>query len=245
MDASLTVAPTPIWLQVEPIRSVLRRLPVGVSDWLSPSERERYAGLRVASRANQFLAGHWLVREGLATRHGGEPRDWPLRERRSLPPLPEREDSPAQVSISHSGDWIAAAVADEPIGVDLEQRRPRAGLLAFAHLLRAEDDPPELDEDTLLQRWVIKEAWIKRHGFSALPERLARIALRRCAEAEATVRLWVGASFHLALACDVTGCIGAVAETGPCEAWLAVATDAEARDRAAARSEPAATSLLP
>src|SRR5690606_33276226 len=109
---------------------------------------------------------------------------------------------------------------DEAIGVDLEQRRPRAGLQAFAHLLRAEDDPPELDEDTLLQRWVIKEAWIKRHGFSALPERLARIGLRRCAEAEATVRLWVGAAFHLALACDATGRVEPLPAAGPFQAWL-------------------------
>jgi 4'-phosphopantetheinyl transferase len=199
MDTPITPALASPWLQVEPIRSVLRRLPGGVSDWLSPSERERYAGLRVASRANQFLAGHWLVREGLAARYGGTPLDWPLRERRSLPPRPEREGCTAQVSIAHSGDWIAAAIADEPIGIDLEQRRPRPGLLAFAHLLRAEDDPPELDEDTLLQRWVIKEAWIKRHGFSALPERLAGMAIRSCGPYDAGVRLWSTADIHVGL----------------------------------------------
>jgi len=195
----MTSTSSAVWLQVEPIRSVLRRAPAGVSDWLSSSERERYAGLRVASRANQFLAGHWLAREGLAARYGGEPRDWPLRERRSLPPRPEREGCPAQVSISHSGDWIAAAVADEPIGIDLEQRRPRAGLLAFAHLLRAEDDRPELDEDALLQRWVVKEAWIKRHALSALPERLASLAIRACGADEADVRLWSDSAIHLGL----------------------------------------------
>lgn len=197
MDTPITPRLAAPWLQVEPIRSVLRRAPAGVSDWLSPSERERYAGLRVASRANQFLAGHWLVREGLAARYGGEPKDWPLRERRSLPPRPERQDCPAQVSIAHSGDWVAAAVADEPIGIDLEQRRPRPGLLAFAHLLRAEDDPPEPDEDALLQRWVIKEAWIKRHGFSALPERLAGLAIRPCSPDRADVRLWSSDALHL------------------------------------------------
>lgn len=186
-------------LRVARIADVLRRAPVGGSGWLSPSERERYAGLRVAARANQYLAGHWLAREVLAELLGGQAADWPLRERRSRAPVPESESCGGFLSISHSGDFVAAAAAFEPIGIDLEQRRPRAGLLAFVHLLRAEDDPAELDEDTLLQRWVIKEAWIKRQGGGALPERLAGIGLRRSSdEKTAQVRLWRGDDMHLA-----------------------------------------------
>ncbi len=203
----MSAALQPAWLRIERISSVLQRLPGDASDWLSASERERYAGLRVAARANQYLSGHWLVREGLARRFGEQARNWSLRDRRGLPPQVEHGDQPCFVSISHSGDWIAAAVAEVPLGIDLEQRRSRAGLLQFQNLLRAVDDPEQLDEDHLLQRWVLKEAWIKRHGFSALPERLATLQLQRAEAAEADICLWREPDFHFALCTTVPGAI--------------------------------------
>lgn len=221
----MSAASQPVWLRIERIAAVLRRLPAGVSSWLSSSERERYAGLRVAPRANQYLSGHWLTREGMAQRHGGQPQDWSLRERRSLPPQVANADRPCFVSISHSGEWIAAAIAEVPLGIDLEQRRPRAGLLQFQNLLRAVGDPEELEEDKLLQRWVIKEAWVKRHGFSALPERLSTLQLRRSQAADADLRLWCESSFHFALCSEAPGAIDSGdALSAVAEYWLGVDT---------------------
>ena len=187
-------------LQVARIAEVLPRLPAETSAWLSPSELERLAGLRVPARRDQYLAGHWLAREQLSELAGGVATGWQLQERRSLPPAAIGHEA-LHLSLSHSGDWIAAAVADAAIGIDLEQRRPREALHRFEELLLAEGETPgTLDNDALLQRWVAKEAWIKREHGSALPEHLAAIRLHHAEPTTADIRLWSGADFHLALA---------------------------------------------
>src|SRR5436190_6209883 len=105
--------------------------------WLSDSERARVAELRHAGRREHYLAGHWLARTLLARALGGDAAQWSLRERKSLPPdVPDRPHW--RVSISHSGEWIAAAVAEAPIGIDLESR-PRTLDAALEPLLRNAD----------------------------------------------------------------------------------------------------------
>ncbi len=188
-------------LQVARIAEVLPRLPAETSAWLSPSELERLAGLRVPARRDQYLAGHWLAREQLAALAGGVATSWQLQERRSLPPAVLGHEAALHLSLSHSGDWIAAAVADTALGIDLEQRRPRDALHRFEELLLAEGETPgTLDNDALLQRWVAKEAWIKREHGSALPEQLAAIRLHHAEPTTADIRLWSGTDVHLALA---------------------------------------------
>jgi 4'-phosphopantetheinyl transferase len=190
-------------LRLARVSDVLQRLPPSPQSWLSPSEAERLAMLRVEPRRSQYLAGHWLLREALAERDGGQATDWFLRDCRGQAPRVEPDQSSRRVSLSHSGEWIVAALADSPIGIDLEQRRARRALLQFDDLLRAIDDPPgALSEDTLLQRWVAKEAWIKRFGGSALPDQLRKLQLRRAPLECADVRLWTLDDLHLGLACS-------------------------------------------
>ncbi|MBI2399316.1 MAG: hypothetical protein HYV17_16140 [Xanthomonadales bacterium] len=188
-------------LQVARIAELLPRLPADAAAWLSPSEQERLVGLRVPARREQYLAGHWLAREQLAALAGGVATAWQLQERRSLPPAVVGHEASLHLSLSHSGDWIAAAVADTALGIDLEQRRPREALHRFEELLLAEGEVAgSLDNDALLQRWVVKEAWIKRDHGSALPEHLAAIRLHHAEPTSADLRLWNAADFHLALA---------------------------------------------
>jgi len=188
-------------LRVRAIAEVMARAPADTATWLSPSERERCARLHVATRRDQFLAGRWLAREVLAEHGGGDAADWILQERRGQPPAVIGGASVPLLSLSHSGDWIAVASADEPVGIDLEQRRPRDALHRFEPLLLAIGEAEGvLDTDTLLQRWVAKEAWIKRDHGSALPERLAALALRRAPASEVDVHLLSTSAFHLGIA---------------------------------------------
>jgi 4'-phosphopantetheinyl transferase len=188
-----------VWLGL--VDAVLQRVPSDVA-WLSPSERERLPRLRVESRRRQYLAGHWLLRELLAEACGGQAADWPIGERHSQAPSIGRAGAILHASLSHSGDWIAAAIAPQPIGIDIEERHARSGMQRFDAMLRAADDAPgTLDDDALLARWVLREALIKQQGGSALPEAIAALALRR-ADGTANLRLLTTDDVHLAIACD-------------------------------------------
>jgi len=166
------------------------------TEWLSESEAERVAALRHAGRRAQYLAGHWLARVLLARAFGGVPMQWRLRERKGRPPEVQGHDDALRVSISHAGDWVAVAVADAPVGIDIEVRS-RVLDDAIEPLVRELDEAPgSLDGDTRLRRWVAKEAWIKRDHGSALPARLQALRLGPGAD----VDTWTHAEFHLALA---------------------------------------------
>lgn len=158
--------------------------------------------LRVSPRREQYLAGHWLARCVLATRYGGEARDWSLEQRHGKPPAVHASALPAQqLSLSHSGEWIAAAASDIAIGVDIEQRRVREGLHRFEDLLLADGDVAgELDNDALLRRWVVKEALIKRAHGAALPAQLAALKIGHCALEHAEVQLLTAEHFQLGIA---------------------------------------------
>jgi phosphopantetheinyl transferase len=171
----------------------------GERDWLSESEAERVATLRHAGRRAQYLAGHWLARVLLARAFGGVPMQWRLRERKGQPPEVQGRGDALRVSISHAGEWLAVAVADAPVGIDIEVNT-RVLDDAVEPLLREPGEAPgSLDAGTRLRRWVAKEAWIKRDHGSALPARLQALRLWPGAD----VRLWRHAELHLALAVAV------------------------------------------
>ncbi len=191
-------------IQAARVEHMLADAPSALDTWLSESEQARLQRLKVPNRRDQYLSGHWLVRCLLAQQFGSKPGAWPLIERSSLPPAVLGSEL-VQVSISHSGDWIAAAIADGAIGIDLEQRRERAGLLRFQHLLLAQGEAPDsLDLDQLLQRWVAKEAWVKRHHGSALPEQLVELNLLPASAETASVQLCSTAAFHLGITAQTT-----------------------------------------
>jgi 4'-phosphopantetheinyl transferase len=198
-------AAVPLSLRVARIADVLAAMPADHAAWLAPSEALRLSGLHVSGRREQFLAGRWLARSLLAETRGGEPGHWPLQQRSNRPPAIVGHESTLALSLSHSGDWIACALSDQAIGIDLEARRRREGLHSFEHLLVAAGEVVgSLDNDALLQRWVAKEAWIKRDHGSALPEQLAALALHRAEVDAADIQLYSTADFHLGVACAAT-----------------------------------------
>jgi phosphopantetheinyl transferase len=168
------------------------------SSWLSDSERARLETLRHAARREHYLAGHWLARV-LLRRAFGE-QAWSLLERRSLPPLVCGREASLFVSLSHSGDWVAAAVAEVPIGIDIEQRGRVLDASVEPLLLESEESSGSVDADVLLQRWVAKEAWLKRDAANALPEQLSRLRLRPELADQPLVSLHSHAGFHLGIA---------------------------------------------
>jgi 4'-phosphopantetheinyl transferase len=186
-------------IEIARIASVLASIPEDHTSWLSNSEQERLASIRSDARRTEYLAGHWLTRVLLARAFGSTPAQWRLLERKSQPPLVQDQDA-LRVSITHTRDWIAAAVATIPIGIDLEQRPRKLDASIEALLRNADEAAGSLDLDAMLQRWVVKEAWIKRNAESALPVRLKQLHLRATPRELADVRIDSNPSFHFALA---------------------------------------------
>ena len=193
-------------IEIARISRVLADMPPAHASWLSDSERARLADIRHPARRAQYLSGHWLVRVLLARAFGGVPKQWQLLERKNQPPAVHGHGDALPVSISHSEDWIAAAVANVAIGIDLEQRPRILDPAIEPLLLNADETPGELDADALLQRWVAKEAWIKRAAGNALATRLKQLQLRMASREDADVCIDSHGAFHFGLAI-APGCV--------------------------------------
>jgi 4'-phosphopantetheinyl transferase len=174
--------------------------------WLSPTEMERLAPMRSARRRASFLAARWQARWLLAQAFGGGPDDWCLdAPHDAAPRVLQRPD--LILSISHSGDFVASALAPRPVGLDLEQPRPGRDIPGLVALCCTRSEralfdvlPPEEREAWFHELWTVKEAWLKRRGEWLAPSRLQQIEAAPAATGE--IRTWRGAGFHVALCVD-------------------------------------------
>lgn len=160
------------------VAELLREAP-DPATWLTGAERERLATMRTDPRRAQFAAARWQARSLLAGAFGGGPADWPLGAAADAPPgVLGRRD--LHLSVSHSGDFTACAVAGEPVGLDIEaprRRRDIEGLIDLCCtpseqvLVRHADDPAAM----FYALWTVKEAWLKRKREWIAPRRLQQI----------------------------------------------------------------------
>lgn len=163
------------------IPQLLRQLPAGAA-WLSEHERARWVGIMRATRGEQFLAGHGYARALLARFDGGAFEDWSLSYNQHGAPLAIRRgvDVGLHVSISHSGEQVACAVASVSVGVDIEgQGRPR-DLLRLAENLYSpafcralESDDAASRKQRFFRRWTLDEARAKAAGRGLMRTTLA------------------------------------------------------------------------
>jgi 4'-phosphopantetheinyl transferase len=151
-------------------QSELRAGMADPASWLGTTERARLATLGTETRRQSFLAGRWLARLAVQNWCGVK----------SLPKLEVADsgachvasrDGGVFVSISHSGQHVAAAVAGVPVGVDLESLdRPRdyLALARSVHSAAQQEQlarlAPSAQAHCFLQAWTLKEAWLKARG---------------------------------------------------------------------------------
>lgn len=183
---------------------------VGGLCWLSSAESARLQGIRAPRRRVEFVAGRWALRQLLAARFGGDPRqDWVLDAPPHGPPQIRADCSAAdiQLALSHSGDWLACAVSTDRVGLDLEaqwRRRELNGLIGAvctpseSRRLSALDDAERWREFHVL--WTLKEAWLKQaHRGLDIPL-MQRLETCRCSDTSpANARVWQGNQLALAL----------------------------------------------
>lgn len=178
--------------------------------WLTDAEQRRLQAITAPARRASFLAGHWQARRqagqwlGLAPDRIEWTADAQGRPRLCL----AGEALPLHVSLSHSGDWLALALAEVPVGIDLELPRRARDWDALARFVFAPEEcrrvqaaPDEAARAALFHRlWALKEAQAKRSG-AGLGARAARTVCAHPAQAaDAEAWSWPCGDGALALA---------------------------------------------
>lgn len=141
---------------------------------------------RAASLAAGFLAQYALTQNGYmgcSVCYGlnGQPQ---VRKKHERDGKDNPVDSPVYISLSHSGDYAVCALADIPVGVDIQKRGPvRAGVLrhffgdeereaferhyALPDCSSEEKKPvflPDMAAEEFLRLWTAKESFMKVTG---------------------------------------------------------------------------------
>ncbi len=134
---------------------------------LGASRRERLRSFVHPVSAERSLCGEVLARYALARRLGCAPSSLCIAAGASgkpyLLPRPGGPSPVPQFSISHAGRYAACAVAEAPVGLDVEVKEVAEKLEPwFCHpaerrALRADPDPARLRR----RLWTLKESWVK------------------------------------------------------------------------------------
>ncbi len=143
-------------------------------NWLSEAERARYHSIKSVPRKEQYLAGHYSIRRLASGMFQCSTSNWDYQQaasnirflRSASPEFPD-----LHVSISHSGNWLAAAVSPSPIGIDIEGYGKSRNWLAIARHIFSESEiahleacgPEELEQCFYLY-WTMKESSAKQYG---------------------------------------------------------------------------------
>jgi len=173
--------------------------------WLGESERGRWAAL-AGERRREFVAGRRLLRAVLAQATGIAPGQWDIAAPDAAAPR-VRGPVPLHASVSHRLGWVAAAVSDGAVGIDVEVARPGRGdpagraalMLAPGELAAWHALAADRRESALLAAWTAKEAWFKASAPGAAPWDFRRVRALASAPARANVRAWATGPLHVAV----------------------------------------------
>lgn len=162
-------------LAAGPVPVHLLGLPADPEPWLallepaaSGERRARAARYRFRIDALRCLAAEALLRHALGERHGLPAAAIRLAaEPDGKPWLPDHPG--IHFNLSHSGPWVACAVHDGPVGLDVEEVRSRDSLpaervLAPGEFRRFQALPPAPARDYFYRLWTLKESLLKAMG---------------------------------------------------------------------------------
>lgn len=199
--------PAPILLRLAAVAPILALAEASGRSWLTDDEATRLSAMGAPHRRRQLLAGHWLVRSLAVQAHGGDLAAWRWSRPEGQPAFLQHEGDIVFASISHSGDWLACAIAEDAIGLDVEASvKPRdfhaLAVQVFSPeecaLLRAGDGDPAAAFHRL---WTIKEACGKRLGHGLRPQESRRqVPVAVPAGESCDVETWQGGGIAVALA---------------------------------------------
>ncbi|HEY7885674.1 MAG TPA: 4'-phosphopantetheinyl transferase superfamily protein [Cellvibrionaceae bacterium] len=152
--------------------------------WLSAAELQRLTRQATKGGRQRFLASRLVLRAILANRLACNP----AAVRFGLQPggkpfIAHPATGAIEFSLSHSGDWIALAIGEQPLGVDVEQPQKTRDLLAIARQYFHPEETAHLQQlqggeryAAFYRYWTLKEAFFKARG-TGIAEGLALICI--------------------------------------------------------------------
>jgi 4'-phosphopantetheinyl transferase len=178
---------------------------------LSASEQERLQAITAPRRRAQFIAGRLLLRRLLQPLQSAEA--FSISASDQGPPrleYPGAGAPPLHLALSHSGDWVCAAAAPVPVGLDLETTQGRSRSRDWLGLAEMAGSPAE--RATLvalttpceqgrffLRLWTLKEAWFKQQARALDAALLPRLHTAPATD-EASLNAWVWQTENCSLA---------------------------------------------
>lgn len=182
-------------------------------DWLTEDELTRYNAISSENRKLQYIAGHYLVRAMASRFLGNTIEDWiyfidDANQRRLICRDPGVQG--LHVSLSHSGNWIAAVLSGSAVGIDLETCDKHRDFIAIASHVFSEAEtrqlhllaPDELKRQFYLY-WTRKECVAKQYG-AGLKFEVSRVHsfVPASTASDASVCSWQCSEYVIALAAD-------------------------------------------
>lgn len=132
-------------------------------DLMSKERQQRCLRYKFIPDRRRMAFGEMLLRRLLCEEYGCEDKSIRLENLPSGKPVAFVDDKEVFVSVSHSGDFVACALSDTPVGIDLEAKREiKPDFLKRA--LNAEELEYVKTSDDFLKIWTAKEAYLKLTG---------------------------------------------------------------------------------
>ncbi|MGB5324450.1 MAG: 4'-phosphopantetheinyl transferase superfamily protein [Pseudomonadales bacterium] len=149
---------------------------------LDNTERARNQRFRFRADRDRHLLGRALLRVSLAEWLGLEPHALPLAVDEYGKPFLDaacmrgagnagEQIDALHFNLSHSGDWVVAALAPWPVGVDVEHTERKNDVLSVARhyffgaeLAELHSFPEQEQRERFFDYWTLKEAYMKARG---------------------------------------------------------------------------------
>jgi phosphopantetheinyl transferase len=161
------------------LSSEARKLLTKRDQWLTTAEQASISGIKHAPRRDQSMAARVLLKQLLVKAIGCEPMQVRLVKTRAGGLSVRGLSMKQHVSVSHSGSWMASALASQPVGVDVQENRRLKNEKAFRRRILSKQDQG-LEHVKTLDLWVLKEAVVKARGRGLVSEvSLKAISARR------------------------------------------------------------------
>lgn len=139
---------------------------------LSREEHSRLQRIQDTHQKDNYLKTRYLLRRLLADYTNSTPQSLRIgKSQKGKPYLKDQEEPEISFNLSHCRDLMLIAVANNPVGVDIEQLRPVSNCLAIAERVLPDEDVREITAATAVEReevffskWTAFEARQKACG---------------------------------------------------------------------------------